>query len=107
MLEKFNLPSVNQLAAEIKLIEAWKIMKVPEYPIILDTNNPQRDTGDRVVRDATTRQWKEHAKYKNSRESFNIDAAKLWNNADQNIKNAETLQSAKTLIKKFCRTLEI
>ena len=107
LLEKFNLPSVNQLAAEIKLIEAWKIMKVPEYPITLDTNNPQRDTGDRVVRDATTRQWKEHAKYKNSRESFNIDAAKLWNNADQNIKNAETLQSAKTLIKKFCRTLEI
>ena len=53
-------------------------MKVPEYPITLDTNNPQRDTGDRVVRDATTRQWKEHAKYKNSTESFNIDAAKKY-----------------------------
>ena len=26
LLEKFNLPSVNQLAAEIKLIEAWNGM---------------------------------------------------------------------------------
>ena len=54
LLEKFNLPSVNQLAAEIKLIEAWKIMNVPEYPISLDSNNPTRNTGDRIVRDSTT-----------------------------------------------------
>ena len=40
LLEKFNLPSVNQLAAEIKLTEAWKIMKVPDYPITLEQNNP-------------------------------------------------------------------
>ena len=49
LLEKFNIPSVNQLAAEIKLTEAWKIMNVPDYPISLDTNNPARNTGDRIV----------------------------------------------------------
>ena len=107
LLGKFNLPSVNQLAAEIKLIEAWKIMNVPDYPISLDSNNPQRDTGDRTVRDTTTRHWKDHAKFKNSRESFNIDTAKLWNLVHKDIKSAETLNSAKTRIKIFCKSLEI
>ena len=107
LLEKFNLPSVNQLAAEIKLIEAWKIMNVPDYPITLDLNNPSRDTGDRMVRESTTRQWKENAKFKNSRESFCIDTGKLWNKVHLDIKNAENINIAKSKIKKFCRTLEI
>ena len=107
LLDKFNLPSVNQLAAEIKLIEAWKIMHVQDYPITLDENNPNRATGGREVRSSTTRQWKDQAKYKNSSESFNIDTAKLWNKADNEIKNAETISRAKSLIKKFCKSLEI
>ena len=107
LLEKYKLPSVNQLAAEIKLSEAWKIMNVEDYPIKLNENHPMRETGGREVRSTTTRQWKDHAKYKHSSESFCIDTAKLWNKADNDIKNAETLSKAKTLIKKFCKTLEI
>ena len=107
LLEKFNLPSVNQLSAEIKITEAWKIMHVTDYPITLDRNNPSRETGDRMVRDSTTRQWKEDAKYKNSRESFCIDTAKLWNKVHLDIKNAENINIAKTKIKAFCKTLEI
>ena len=106
LLEKFNLPSVNQLAAEIKITEAWKIMNVPDYPITLNLNNPSRDVGDRTVRESTIRHWKEHAKYKNSRESFNIDTAKLWNQVHSDIKNADNINIAKSRIKKFCRTLE-
>ena len=30
--EKFGLPVVNQLAAEIKLTEAWKSINLPNYP---------------------------------------------------------------------------
>ena len=63
LLDKYNLPSVNQLAAEIKLIEVWKIMNVPDYPISLNLNEPLRNTGDRVVRETSTRTWKEHGKY--------------------------------------------
>ena len=66
--------------------------------ISLDANNLHRDTGGRTVRDTTTRQWKDHAKYKCSRESFNIDTAKLWNRADTAIKSAKSLSRAKTLI---------
>ena len=99
--------SVNQLAAEIKLTEAWKIMNVPGYPISLEPNNPLRNTGDRVVRETSTKQWKENAKYKNSRESFYIDTGKLWNSAPMEIKNAENISIAKTKIKTFCRSLVI
>ena len=42
ILMKYNLPSVNQLAAEIKLVEAWKIMNIPNYPLVLEDNNPNR-----------------------------------------------------------------
>ena len=33
MLEKSDLPSVNQLAATIKLSEAWKALNIPNYQI--------------------------------------------------------------------------
>ena len=82
-------------------------MNVPDYPITLDLNNPSRDTGDRMVRESTTRQWKENAKFKSSRESFCIDTGKLWNKVHLDIKNAENINIAKSKIKKFCRTLEI
>ena len=77
------------------------------YPISLDTDNPARNTGDRIVRYSTIRHWKEHAKLKNSRESFTIDTAKLWNQVQLDIKNAESIGIAKARIKIFCRTLEI
>ena len=63
LLAKFNIPSVNQLSAEIKLTEAWKIMNIPNYPITLEENNPNRNTGGRIVRETTKREWKEHSKY--------------------------------------------
>ena len=77
------------------------------YPITLEENNPSRNTGDREVRDTTQREWKEHSKYKIASESFTIDTAKLWNQADHNIRTAKTLGFAKSLIKEFCKTLEI
>ena len=32
LLKKHGLPSVNQLAGEIKLVEAWKSIHVTSYP---------------------------------------------------------------------------
>ena len=33
MLDKFDMLSVNQTAAQIKLTEAWKAMNDKEYPV--------------------------------------------------------------------------
>ena len=107
LLEKFNLPSVNQISAEIKITEAWKIMNIIDYPITLEENNPNRNTGDREARNTTQREWKEHSKHKASSESFTVDTARLWNKVDTEIKTAQSLGIAKSLIKKYCKTLEI
>ena len=41
MLEKFDLLSVNQTAAQIKLMEAWKASREAELPNIQDTKQKQ------------------------------------------------------------------
>ena len=51
--------------------------------------------------------WKEHAKLKISRESFNIDTAKLWNQVQPEIKNAESIGLAKARIKKLNNFAEL
>ena len=106
LLKKYGVPSVNQLAGEIKLIEAWKSIHIPSYPFKLEESNPNRQDGDRCVRSTTTKKWKDYALSKAARESISIDCAKLWNNAPDSIKNATTLVGAKREIMKFCKLLE-
>ena len=49
LLQKYNIPSVNQLAGEIKLMEAWKATHVPYYPFKMTKNYPNRTINDREV----------------------------------------------------------
>ena len=57
------------------------------------------------MRASTQIEWKEHEKYNAASESFTIDTAKLWNKVDPKIKAAQSLGIAKSLIKKYSRTL--
>ena len=82
-------------------------MNIVDYPITLEENNPNKNTMGRAVRESSQREWKEHSKFKVSSESFTIDTARLWNKVNPNIKAAQTLGSAKNLIKNYCKTLEI
>ena len=54
LLNKYNLPSINQLAAEIKITEAWKSLNIKNYPFQLEPNNPGRNDGGRLIRTTTT-----------------------------------------------------
>ena len=107
LLKKYNLPSVNQLAAEIKMVEAWKIMNIPEYPLTFEQNNPNKVQTERSIRPTSIKQWKDYANLKIAQESFTIDAARLWNMAPLNIKQAESLQKAKTNIKIWCSQMTL
>ena len=106
LLTKYGLPSVNQLAGEIKLVEAWKSIKVPNYPFQMEESNPNR-LSERIVRESTTKKWKDSANCKAARESIGIECARLWNNAPISVKNAPTLAGAKREIKIFCKSMEI
>ena len=107
LLKKSNMLSVNQLAASIKLTEAWKACNIPNYPIELEKNHANLAPTDRVVRPQTTRVWKEDGRTNTARDSFTRSAAKIWNQAPTEIKTAETLSSAKKLIKSYCQMLPI
>ena len=107
LLQKYNLPSVNQLAGEIKLMEAWKSIHIPSYPFQMEENNPNRQLVEREVRTSTMKKWKDSAKSKAAKESMSIDCAKLWNITPSEVTNAATKTVAKKEIKKFARTLEM
>ena len=105
LLKKQGLLSVNQLAGQIKLVEAWKAVNVENYPIQLEYNQLNRNTNGRAVRETTMKLWKDDTKVTSARESFIRDAAKLWNNAPLNVKNAKTLYAAKKETLIYCQTL--
>ena len=91
--------SVNQLAASIKLTEAWKSCNVTNYPIQLEKNHENLIPSDRIVRPHITRQWKEDGRTTTARDSFTRSSAKIWNQAPQNLKDANSLMLAKKAIK--------
>ena len=106
LLDKHNLPTVNQLAGEIKLIEAWKSINISNYPFKMEQNSQNIDQSERTLRPSTTKVWKDTAKTKAASESISIDCAKLWNHAPAEVKNAPTLWAAKKAIKKHCKQFE-
>ena len=105
LLKKANMLSVNQLAASIKLTEAWKSCNMENYPIQLEPNHENHTPNDRVTRPHIRRLWKEDGKTVSARESFSRSTAKLWNQAPQVLKEAATLPLAKKQIKLYCQSL--
>ena len=107
MLDKFQLLSVKQLAAEIKLIEVWKSVNLEGCPTSLEPYNLKSSQNLHLLRPKSNRTFNESARLQVSMSSFSIDAGKLWNYAPQNIKSSVALCEAKRLIKIYCKTLPI
>ena len=78
--EKYGLPSVNQLAAEIKILEAWKSLNLEDYPFQMEPANPGRNTQGRAVRETTERKWNDSAHSKASEVSCSRDSNNNNNN---------------------------
>ena len=102
LAKKYNLPSVNQLAAQIKLIEAWKCLHRDNYPLKLEPNNPDRPVNQRELRPGLIKTWKDDAYSVAAKISFSRDTARLWNNTTDVIKSASSLNIAKKEIKAYC-----
>ena len=107
MLEKFQLLSVNQLAAEIKLTETWKSINIEGCPIKLEPYKINSTGNGYKLRPQINRIFKDDARLQISQSSINIDAAKVWNKAPEEVKKALTLAEAKRKIKSFCKLLPI
>ena len=107
MLEKFNLLSVNQLAAKIKLLEVWKMVKTEGGPLQLDNYKPMNSKNKHDLRDQQNRIFNDSCRLLKSEQSFHVDAAKLWNGAPLEIRSSLTISAAKSATTKYCLTLPI
>ena len=105
ILNNLNMLSVNQMNAQVKLIEAWKITHIPDYPIKWELKSTQED--ERQTRATEAKRIPESARSTLSQLTFNNDAKKIWNLAPINIKESTSLKSAKSAIKKFVARLTI
>ena len=107
MLDRFNLLSVNQLAAQIKLIEVWKSINIENYPIQMEPYNIHFGESGHSLRERNNQVFRETSRMGVAKSSFNIDAARLWNVTPGEIRASTTKTEAKRLILDFVKTLPV
>ena len=103
----FNFLSVNQLAAQIKLKEVWKSLNKNDYPIQLEPYNEGLKDCGHSLRQKQSRTFKDNCRLQKSKQSFNVDAARVWNAAPLSITMAKSISAAKSEITKFAKSLPI
>ena len=100
-----KLLSVNQINAQIKLVEVWKSLNLKNYPIQWSTRSEvMKRTG---LKDSNKPELQVKGRSHLQTLTFSNDAAKIWNEAPKNIRESKTLVSAKKYIKLFVQTLPI
>ena len=97
MLQELGWLSINQLAVETRLVEAWKTAHVEGY-CLKDTLNP-RPRGSYNTRNNQVTNF--HHSEDGRFTSFANKTAKIWNKAPKDIKEAITLSQAKIRIRDF------
>ena len=102
LLDNLNMLSVNQINAQIKITEAWKNSQDIDYPLKF-----KKVTNDCHTRAATNGDMIEFGKSDLVKSSFLSDASKAWNKTPMEIKECNTLWSAKKAIKTFVKQLPI
>ena len=105
IFKEANLLPVNQINAQIKLLEVWKSMNIPAYPIQWPKRSEELKREGLKSLNKPEIMIKGHTKIQS--QTFINDAALMWNNAPRAIKDCKTLGSVKKQIKIFVQTLPI
>ena len=97
MLKKFKILSVNQLNAQIKLLEIWKALNVEGYPLKI----PQQSADiNRVSARADQRARPVEIGRKNLTKNTCIsDAIRVWNKAPAQVTSSMSVYQVKKEIK--------
>ena len=93
ILDKFNILSVNQLNAQIKISDIWKAVNVDNYPtkVILRTVN----NDSAMTRSIVNGKLVETGKCALTQATFINDAIKAWNKSNEDVKQSLTYNVAK------------
>ena len=105
LLKKFNLLSVNQLNAQMKITEIYKALNIEHYPLKLKKVTAVNERS--ITRAVTKEKLVVDGNCILSQNTFINDATKAWNMIPDEIKMCKSLWSAKKAIKNFVKTLPI
>ena len=105
LLDKLNMVSVNQLNAQIKLLEMWKSSNIEDYPLQLRQTEIRE--GVRSTRAATKGRPCDIGRTQLTQTTCISDAIKMWNTAPSAITESRSLYQAKREIKKYVKTLPV
>ena len=105
VFKETNLLSINQINAQIKLVEMWKSQNDKNYPIQwTKRSDEQKREG---LKTSNKPEIVIKGKSNIQSQTFVNDAAKLWNHAPSALKTCKTLGSAKKQIKLFIQSLPL
>ena len=96
---------VKRLNAKVKLLEVWKALNVPKYP--LQVSRKQSSDDQMNTRACTNGRLMEEKVSKVMSSSCVGDALKIWNHAHDNLKNILTINSMKNAVTEYVKTLPI
>ena len=105
LLEKFGMLSVNQLNAQIKLVEIWKALKVDDYPLKIERQAIQSN-GVSTLADSRGKPIGV-GKSLLTQKSCISDAIHLWNMAPVSVTSSYSLYQAKKEIRKYVKQLPV
>ena len=105
LLTKFAMLSVNQLNAQIKLLEMWKVVYVDDYPLIIKQQKiPETGMSTRAAQKGRLIVT---GKSNTSLNTSTSDAIRIWNSSPVSVIEAKTLYQAKNAIKLYIKCLPI
>ena len=101
LLTKFNMMSVNQINAQMKLSEMWKAMRDVDHPFNLEKKVSGPEC--RSMRSISKEMLPVKSFSELSKNTFINDGIKAWNLAPVTIKYCNTYASAKYAIKNLSK----
>ena len=105
LLSKIDMMSVNQLNAQVKLLEIWKALNLESYPLqVLQQTVPTLGV---VTRASLKGRPVEIGKTNLTKCTSVSDAVRIWNQAPDSITEAQSLYAAKISIKTYAKSLPI
>ena len=105
LLTKFAMLSVNQLNAQVKLLEMWKVVIVDDYPLLIKQQKiPATGMSTRASQKG---RLIEIGKSNTTLNTSTSDAIRIWNLSPVSVTEAKTLYQAKDAIKIYVKCLPI
>ena len=105
MLKKFNMLAVNQMNAQSKLLEVWKALNVPKYPLSIKQQSRNHE-GVSTRADSKQRPC-DVGRSTITKKTCISDAVRIWNLAPEKITQCSSAYQAKSQIKIYVKSLPI